>query len=538
MISKYQSSRGKRREAITKTGRFRGGKLAPAMAVAVKGSEGGMLSQTVTMELDPIAGRLITPITGEMISVFVPVQAMDEIKAPTAAYAGMTEVVREKLLTGNPLFNLETEGEISQRLGVEPRSISGVKKVSEAVRLAHNVAVNHLRQRRYDKAVLLAHTNAVVTPAILSETVLDRLNGVLDPDDRVNGLVALDVNVNLPAMQIPVDGLGVRTTNADAPNTTTSVRQTGDTTTTVYPNAQFTGNANTFAVRTTGATAATLRADVYAKLNSTALPTQTGNVSLTDFYNAETMDRITREMDQIIKDNPEYGEEMVLRWAHGLSVDTGKTPFVIAEQRSFFQRNIVGAMDTAGINAETMRSDFMMQMQFTVPIPKTELGGIIVTFLVVKPDETLASQPHPILSDVWAADNFVADELMLDAVPVTGRDLDSGISSLLESTVMLYTGHNALKQAYMHYGFTRNTNLTTVANKTAVWQLAVPLSVTPSSVLYPDTLSHYPFADQSAEVCTYTIASMATIETPMIFGPTPVENIAQINTSDLFDLVP
>jgi hypothetical protein len=53
MISKYQSSRGKRREAITKTGRFRGGKLAPAMAVAVKGSEGGMLSQTVTMELDP-----------------------------------------------------------------------------------------------------------------------------------------------------------------------------------------------------------------------------------------------------------------------------------------------------------------------------------------------------------------------------------------------------------------------------------------------------------------------------------------------------
>ena len=250
------------------------------------------------------------------------------------------------------------------------------------------------------------------------------------------------------------------------------------------------------------------------------------------------MDRITREMDQIIKDNPEYGEEMVLRWAHGLSVDTGKTPFIIAEQRSFFQRNIVGAMDTAGINAETMRSDFMMQMQFTVPIPKTELGGIIVTFLVLKPDETLASQPHPILSDVWAADNFVADELALDAVPVTGRELDSGISTLLENTVMLYTGHNALKQAYMHYGFTRNTNMTTVANKTAVWQLAVPLSVTPSSVLYPDTLSHYPFADQTAEVCTYTIASMATIETPMIFGPTPVENIAQINTSDLFDLVP
>ena len=523
MLSKYQSSRGKRREAITKTGRFRGGKLAPAMCVAVKGSEGGMLSQTVTMELDPIAGRLITPITGEMIAVFVPVQAMDEIKAPTAAYAGMTEVVREKLLSGNPLFNLETEGEISQRLGIEPRSIGGVKKVNEAVRLAHNVAVNHLRQKRYDKAALLLHTNAAVTPAILSQTVLDRLNGVLDPDDRMNGQVSLDVNVNLPQTDLAV------LTNTPIASAGSASNQ----------QVEFTGSTLPRTVSAWGAGAGVTAADAFfARLNATALPSQTGNVSLTDFYNAESMDRLTREMDQIIKDNPEYGEEMVLRWAHGLSVDTGKTPFIIAEQRSFFQRNIVGAMDTAGVNAETMRSDFLMQMQFTVPIPKTELGGIVITFLVLKPDETLASQPHPILSDVWAADNFVADELALDPVPVTGRDLDSGIATALESTVMLYTGHNALKQAYMHYGFTRNTNLTTVAAKTAIWQLAVPLSVTPSSVLYPETLSHYPFADQNAEVCTYTIASMATIETPMIFGPTPVENIAQINTSDLFDLVP
>lgn len=535
MNSKYQSARAKRREAITKTGRFRGGKLAPAMAVAVKGSEGGMLSQTVTMELDPIAGRLITPITGEMISVFVPVQAIDEIKAPTAAYAGMTEVVREKLLTGNPLFNLENEGEISQRLGVEPRQIGGVKRVNEAVRLAHNVAVNHLRQRRYDKATLLLHTNAVVTNAILSETVLDRLNGVLDPDDRINGAVSLDVNMTLPAAELNVEGLG-HASSMTAANVTANavVRETGKTATTTYPTSTTFGPQ----IRTVGGGGANaLFPNVVAKLNSTALTATSGNVSLTDMYNAETMDRLTREMDQIIKDNPEYGEEMVLRWAHGLSVDTGKTPFILAEQRTFFQRNIVGAMDTAGINGEVMRSDFMVQMQFTVPVPKTELGGIIITFLVLKPDETLATQPHPILSDVWAADNFVADELALDPVPVTGRDLDSGIAQALENTVMLYTGHNALKQAYMHYGFTRNTNLTTVQNKTAIWQLQVPLSVTPSSVLYPDTLSHYPFADQNAEVCTYTIASMATIETPMIFGPTPVENIAQINTSDLFDLV-
>lgn len=507
MQGKYQTARNKRREAITKTGRFRGGKLAPVMAVAVKGSEGGMLSQTATMELDPIAGRMITPIVGEMISVMVPVQAIDAIKDPAAAYAGMTEVIREKLLTGNPLFNLENETEISQRCGIEPRQIAGVKKVNEAVRLAHNCAVNYLRQRKYDKAALLLHGNTSVTPAILSQTVLDRLNGVLDPDDRINGTVQLD----LPSIDLPVM----------APETTVTPPVND------VPGLSLDASKN---VHIYSGYATTNK--VIARLNGTTA----GNVSLVDFYNAEKMDRLTREMDQIIKDNPEYGEEMVLRWAHGLSIDAGKTPFVIAEQTGFFQKNIVGAMDSAGIAAETMRSDFIMQMQFTVPVPKTELGGVIITFLVLKPDETLATQPHPILSDVWAADNFVADELALDPVPVTGRELDSGIAQALETTVMLYTGHNALKQYYSHYGFTRNLNQTTVAAKTAIWQLQVPLSVTPSSVLYPETLSHYPFADQNAEVCTYTVSSMATFETPMIFGPTPVENIATITTENLFEV--
>lgn len=524
MNSKYQSARNRRRESITKTGRFRGGKLAPVMAHAVKGSEGGMLMQTATMELDPIAGRMITPIWGEMVSVFVPVQAIDAIKDPNAAYAGMTEVIREKLLTGNPLFGLENEGEISQRCGIEPRSIGGVKKVNEAVRLAHNCAVNHLRQRRYDKAALLLHTNSAVTPAILSQTVLDRLNGVLDPDDRINGSVQLD----LPSMQLPVEGIGFFGTPTASTNF--QVRET-DGTNPTYANALALSNVGA-QIEATGS-GATLRPSVFARLNGTTA----GNVSLIDFYNAQSMDRLTREMDIIIKENPEHGEEMVLRWAHGLSVDTGKVPFIIAEQTAFFQKNIVGAMDTAGVNGEVMRSDFILEMRFTVPIPKTELGGVIVTFLCVKPDETLATQPHPILSDVWGADNFVADELALDPVPVLGRELDSGIAQALESTVMFYTGHNALKQAYMHYGFTRNTNLTTVAAKTAIWQLQVPLSVTPESVLYPETLSHYPFADQNAEVCTYTISSMPVIETPMIFGPTPVENIATIGTADLFDQV-
>lgn len=520
----YQETRTTRRESRTLVGRFRGGKLAPVMAVPVRGNEGGMLSQSITLELDPIAGRMVTAMYGEFISVFVPVQAIDAIKDPAAAYAGMTEVLRTKLLTGNPLFGLEAENEISKRCGVNPRSIGGVKKVNEMVRLAHNSAVNHLRQRKFVNAAQILASSTAITPALISQTVLERLNGVLDPDDRINGAVSLD----LPTLQLPVTGLGVSAASSLATATATDLKEADGAVNQTY--------ANRVHGTLTAPSGIWMKTDankvpqVFAKLNGVTA----GNVSLGDFYNAEKMDRLTREMEQIATDNPEYGQEMILRWAHGLSVDAGKVPFVIHEETRQFGRNIVPAMDTAGVAADTMRSDMMLQMSFSVPVPKTELGGIIITFATLKPDETLASQPHPFLSDVWGMDNFVADELAIDPVPVTIRELDSNCTSAQESTVALYTGLNSLKSLYIHYGLSRQLNPTTVANKTAIWQLEVPMSVTPESVLYPETLSHYPFADQAAEVCTYVVSSQAILGTPMIVGPSPVETLTTINANNIF----
>lgn len=520
----FQSPRGVRRESVTELGRFRGGKLRPVMAVPVRPSEGGMLSQNIVLELDPIAGRLITPITAELVSVFVPVQAIDEIKDPNAAYAGMTEVVREKLLTGNPLFASETEGDLSKAMAIMPRSVGGVKKVNEAIRLAHNVAVNHLRRLRYIKAVQLLHSNTAITPAILSSTILQRMNGVLDPDDRINGAVQLEIpNIALPLEGFVVDNAPASRTVADPPGAT------GGIVTVPAGSAQ-----QTRAMYLTQGGNSSQVWSPYAALNGAVA----GNVSLSDFYNAETVDRLTRTMEQISTDNPEHGQEMILRWAHGLSVDMGKVATVIHEQTRQFGRNIVGATDTTGIQNETIRSDMALQMGFTVPIPKTELGGVIVTFCTVKPDETISSQPHPIASDVWGLDNFVADELAVDPVPVTFRELDANVAAGSESTIAFYTGKNALKSLYVRYGLNRLLNPATVANKSAIWQLDVPLSVTPSTVLYPETLSHYPFADQNAEVVTYVISSTATLPTPMFVGPSPVETLEVINDNDIFEVLP
>ena len=522
----FQSQRNKRREARTVLGRFRGGRLAPVLAVPVKGSEGGMLTQTLTMRLDPIAGEMVTPMTGELISVYVPVQAIDAIKDPAGAYAGMTDVIRNKILSGTPLFGLEDEGEISKRLGVVPRSIGGVKKVNEMARLAHNAAVNFLRTRKYVKAAKVLHSNTAVTPALLGQTVLDRLNGVLDPDDRVDGAVALQ----LPNLLLPVEGIGVSTSNSQTP-TTLIARETDKTVNTSFPGALGTATASSIAVRVTGSASTTARASIYARLNGATA----GNISLVDFYQAKRADELVRQMDAIIEEHQELGEEQVLRWAHGLSLDTGKIPFVIAERSAMFGRDLVPAMDTSGVTNDVVRSDMAMTLSFTVPVPRTELGGVIITFATLKPDETLPSQPHPILSDVWGAENMVADELRVDPQAVTMRELDSEIAAASEATVAFYTGLNELKRAYVNYGFSRQLDPTTVAAKTAIWQYPIPMSVTPESIIYPADISHYPFQDQNAEVCTYTIASSATFGTPMPFGPTPVETVAQVSTSDLFE---
>lgn len=513
----------KRREMRNLVGRFRGGKLAPVMATAVKGGESGMLSQAINMELDPIPGRLLSPITAEFIAVFVPLQALLAASAPTDATAGLTEVVRKRLMNGDLLFGNDSESEISKRMGVNPRSISGNKRVITAVRYAHNVAVNFLRRRLYVYADQVAMTNSAVTPALLSSTVLQRMNGVLDPDDHVNGEVELKFAAGAKA---PLDGFGTLTEHVNKTNL--AARETGKTGTTTYATGSQTDYADAALAFRTKADG---RADLYADLSGIA----TGGVSLVDFYNAQSMDRVVRALRKIADADPFLGEEAALRFAYGLEVDTERQPFVLYEGREIFGGGRRVATDGTGMTDEVSVTEKVHRASFTVPVPRTELGGIIVTFATVKPDEKLQSVPHPILSSPWTADNTVADELKLDPVPVVMRDLYSDVASGDEATVAFYTGLNELKRTYIDYGFNRQVNASTVENKTAIWQIAVPASVTPRNVIYPADLSHYPFADQNAEVCTYNVESMMTLTTPMFFGPTPVETVAIVNAKDIFD---
>lgn len=521
-MQNFRSPTKSRSETLQPTGKFRGGKLQPIKFHRIYGNEAGLLNQNVTFELDPIAGRMITPIEAEVISVFVPTQAMLALKHPEEEFAGEDAIIRSQLRNGEVLFDLVDENPISRAGYIHPISIDGQKQTSEMIKLAHNSAINHLRRSTYIDASLLDADNETVTPSILTQTILQRMNAVLDPDSRINGAVDLE----LASVKVPVSGIGAITSNVPT-NSPETVRDA--------VNGHDDGSYN---YRWTDAEGIRLRAsvesgawlpDVYADFDGADL----GQLSMVDFAQAEMMDQLAREFERMMQAYPERGHEMIQNFVHGLKLDNFKLPVVLYKKSIIL--NDVQRYGTESSGLDESQTDHFGQIGFTVPIPPSEFGGVVVTFANVKPDETIVRQPNPHFSEPVGAVNHAAEQFKINPVPVTMRDLDSDCVQSDENIVMMYTGHNGIKQNYRSYGFTDDTLPASVSEKTALWQVAVPLSVTPEGILYPDDLDHYPFADQQADVVTYILTDTIDVRTPMTFGPSPVENVDYLNDVDLID---
>lgn len=518
----YQEAKSTRVDARTIVHKFRGGELVPVMGHIFRESESGTIQQNLMMKLAPVAGEMLTPIEARVAVVMVPAQAIDEILNPLEDYVGSAEVTRTKLLSGTALFGLEAEGIISKRMGIVPISIAGVKSVSVAARLSHNVAVNFLRKRKFIDAVQLLAANVDITPALIGETVLKRLNGVLDPEDRVNGAVALDFgSVQLPLSPATIDVDYIAKGGTDTADSNFAGTQPP------------TGTIRAVVASTSQNPSVDL-SSTYADMSAVG----SNGISLSDFYDAQRMDQLTRIMSAMLEANPVGGHDQILSWAAGLSIPTNKNPYVLYEKSTVFAMQQRVATDGADLDVST--TDLRAQVSLSVPVAPSEFGGVALTFVSVHPDEVLASQPHPFWTEPWSKIPYIEDELaLIDPVPVTIRELNGDCDLADEGTIALYVGKNTLKESYVSYGFARNLDTTKVANKTAVWQLEIPMSVTPQSVLYPAIagggIDHYPFKDgETEEIVTCTISSRQAVRTPLQFGATPIEEMPSIETGDVF----
>lgn len=508
-----------RREAVQNVGKTKAAKLVPVNITAVKGNEGGLYSGSVAVDLDPVAGRLLTQAFAKVTCVYVPIQAIEALRTPDVPENAMTEVIRRKLMNGTSLYAYVPESDVSKYAGVNPINYGGQKQLLNCVTGAYNVAVNYVRKRKYVYATERAYGVATIAPAVIHETVLDLFNAVLDPDDRVNGQVSLDFN-NERAYVV-----GITQENS---GTHTSANAT------LYADA----SRINFRTGTPGTGVNFMRKegnpggqglDIYADLSQI----EAGGFSLSDLYSAQKADELVRRMREIANANPLLGEDAVLRWCYGLQAENQRFPFTLYEERIALGERRQAATDAAGIQDEVMVSQLTDTISFSVPVPKTELGGIIVTLLQVTPEEVIQSQPHPLLCSDWVQPNHAADSLKVDPVPVPFRELFSDVPRANEFDQKFYTGFNEMKRNYVTFGFNRSVDPNEVSTKSVVWSYAIPAGVSPDNINYPEDFSQYPFLDQTARVVTYSASYVMSLETDMFFGPTPVEKVAIVDDRNL-----
>lgn len=517
-----QNQNNRRTEYGHYLGNGKTAKLLPIQATPVLGGEAGLFRQTVNVKLAPIAGELRSSIYAKVQAVFVPVQAMHQFLLPSDPEAGITEVIRRKLLNGTSIDALEIYGGIAKRLNVHPISDGTTPRVSNFVDVGHAVACNYLRKRLYIYAS--QYTNAIKPgntpgPALVHETVLTKFNAALDPDDHING------NVSLTFSETKAPVVGLSQTSNSALNGDAWIESTS-------APGQITIGAGNEGVRfkRKAANPAGTALDIYADLDAI----EAGGFSLVDLYQAEKADKLVRQMRQIADANPNDGEDAVLRWAFNLRADEAQHPFLIYEKRIPIAGGLRRATDAAGMETETMVSELMDNISFEVPVPSTELGGIIFTFLQVTPDETLLKQPHPILAGNWRHPNAAADSLKIDPVAVQYKQLFAEPENATQAAqVKFYTGHNELKRNYVSFGLSPALDPTTVENKTQFWQYAIPAGVSPENILYPENFPQYPFIDQNAEVVTYDVETVLNVATPLVYGPTPVERVAIVDDKNI-----
>jgi len=489
---------------IAHNGGFDAVQLHPLGAVAFYPDEGGTTTTNLNVKLAPVNGYLRSKVKAQIVQVFVPYQGIEKVLLDTDDTAGVTEMTRRRLLNGEGA-GLEAHSEISEAMNVHGKNVGGAVKVSETLRAAYIAAVNHLRQRAYYDAELLPNTHNTIAPAILEANVLQRFNAVLDPERNIDGAINL-------AGELPIKGLGKK--NGVFADGTQTVRNSEGGTDTFVSSQDVKPYDDEMLI-------------VEEDPNNPGYPyiranlEGAGEISLRDMMKSKIVDGMMRYYAKLVQDNPEHGEEMVARDLFGLAVDVADVPFVIHEET--LDISAVNITPTDGPSINDVQGQLGFNRSFSSLVPRTELGGVAITMVAIKPLEALPDQPDPDFTRSWEVINRVHDQLNLDEVAITRRDLESNVADVDADAVTFWTGHNRLLMDYTSIGPNAN-QINAVENKSTMWRYAPPTSVTPENVSY-GTVDMYPFAYWDGAHAEYTFGQTAQISTPRPLGPNPVERL-------------
>ncbi|MEM9422707.1 MAG: hypothetical protein AAF986_09415, partial [Pseudomonadota bacterium] len=352
-------------------------KSHPLGILRFRPDEGGTVSTDLNLKLAPVNGYMRSMAYAHVVQVFVPYQAIEKLELDTQDDAGVTEMSRRRLMAGEGI-GLEDEGTITKASNIHPRSVGGAKRVTKTARLAYICAVNHMRKYAYFAATEAPKTETAILPAILTANILERFNGVIEPERLIDGAINL-------TGELPVKGIGVNTT-ATFPNTW-DTKETG-------------GNTENYAgtgfVRSTSDSLVLQVEEDPANPGYPRIVADTSGASeltLRDLIVSQKLDGLVRKFAQMIQDDPINGEEVVERALYGISVDYDHNCQVV--YNNVFPMKAIHSRPMDGPSVNDVSAHFELDKRIATIVPRSELGGQLVTLCMIKPVETLAQQPNP-----------------------------------------------------------------------------------------------------------------------------------------------
>lgn len=507
ITSKFNGQRRIRSWQNTHFGGMSAVKAHPLAICRFRPNEGGSVVTNLNTKLAPVSGYMRSKAYVRVVQVFVPYQAIEVLELDAQEDAGVTEMTRRRLMAGQGI-GLEDEGVITKAANIHPRSVGGDKRLTKTARLAYLAAVNHMRLSAYFNATLVDKTETAILPAVLSANVLNRFNGVLEPETLVDG--AINMTGELPVQGINFTGTHVGIANRTGP-------ESGEGADVTYPRSRDTSFSGASSVNFKSDPTNANRPDISVSLDTAS------ELSLRDMVKSKKLDEIVRTFAQYIQDDPINGEEVVERAMYGISVDYDHNCQVLYDNQFALTAQHQRPTDGASIN--DVSAHFELNEQFATLVPRAELGGQLVTLVSILPVETMQKQPDPAQTEAWELVNRIHDETELDETLLTRADLETEVADVDEDTPAFWVGHNSLKHAYATQGV-NDQQVLGVEMKSSMWTYEVPTSVTPENISYPDSgIDMYAFFNWNGAHAEYTIDQRAAITTSLAKGPNPVERI-------------
>lgn len=520
IMSAFNGKRRLRKWSNTHYGGMEAAKEWPLAMCAIRPDEGGTIQTNLNVKLAPVAAYMSSSAYVDVKQIFVPYQAIEKMWLSEQEDAGVTEMTRRRMEAGQ-VVGLAGTSDISRACNIHPKTVGAHAngdlqlRVSGTVYRAYNCAVNHLRKVAYHKAEQLGDTDVSIAPAVLTANVLDRYNGVNDPEKLVDGAINL-------TGELAVTGIGRLETDGDGaiPEESNVSVVEHDGTVKTYDSAAWAGRDDT-------------SQSFFVELGDNAPHAPqlkvglsgADEISLRSMIESQKLDRLVRYFAKLIEQNPTHGEDMVARAIQGLSVDFDSDCQVV--YRKVFELTPKHYRPTDGDSINEISAHYQLDTSFATMVPRSELGGQLVTLVSVKPLETVGKQPDPFQTSNWELVNRIHDETQLDEQLVVRGDLESAVDAADKDQPVFWIGHNGLRHDYVT-ACANEHETPQVQLQSSMWEYQIPTGVDETNVNYPEDFAQnhmYPFYNWNGPHAEYVISQRALISTHLAKGPDPVERI-------------